>query len=297
MSWIDERLNKRSDFENVDEEVRTLWHEYLVTILGIPENVAIQRIQKEIDRKFRFHLIDNLASSGWQFDNSLALDLGCGTGALASVLLESGSRVIGLDPSTSWAHVAQKRLHKINNKCGQIVISDGSIIPLPNQSMDYVFSLQVLEHVPMQIAKNIIHEISRVLHPEGRVFLTFENYVSFWEPHYRVRWFPNLPKAIGSAYLRVLGRNPKFLRENIFYNSAIHIMKTCFDAELISPKWLEYCEKIEHPELIRKPINRQLSKIVRLLSPSLRNTIAVLYAERANLFQTTVVLELGKKIT
>ncbi len=100
---------------------------------------------------------------------------------------------------------------------GQTVGGVGESLPFAAETFDVIVSNQVLEHV--QSPKKVIQEAYRVLKPGGYFFLTYENYLSFYEPHYRVRWFPILPKPIGSMYLKAIGRDPTFLREAITYTT------------------------------------------------------------------------------
>ena len=69
-----------------------------------------------------------------------------------------------------------------------------------------------------------------MLKPGGVISLTYENYFSFWEPHYKVRWLPLLPKMIGAFYLKSLGRNPKFLNEAVTYTTFAGVRRSFFRA-------------------------------------------------------------------
>ena len=99
-------------------------------------------------------------------------------------------------------------------------------MPVASNSVDLIVSLQVLEHV--QSPHRVIEEAYRVLKPGGHFFFAYENYLSFYEPHYRVRWLPLLPKPLGAAYLRRLGRNPQFLLEAVTYTTFPAVRKHLF---------------------------------------------------------------------
>jgi len=91
--------------------------------------------------------------------------------------------------------------------------------------VDLIISLQVLEHV--RNPKQVLSEAWRVLRPGGHFLLACENYLAFWEPHYRLPWLPMLPKAIGKFYLRMLGRSPDFLEQAITYTTFPSVIGEC----------------------------------------------------------------------
>lgn len=85
------------------------------------------------------------------------LELGAGTGAQAAELARRGFAVTAIEiPDSNYA------AHRLF----PIIDYDGVTIPLPDASMDVVFSSNVLEHVP-DLAR--LHaELHRVLAPGGR---------------------------------------------------------------------------------------------------------------------------------
>lgn len=70
-------------------------------------------------------------------------------------------------------------------------------LPLPDASLDAVFCISVLEHLPPERARAGLQELRRVLHPEGRLLLTTDLAEDpdeeMWfdgpeEPPFRVDW-------------------------------------------------------------------------------------------------------------
>jgi hypothetical protein len=51
------------------------------------------------------------------------------------------------------------------------------------------------------------------------MFLSCENYLSFWEPHYQLAWLPLFPKRLASIYLGLRGRSSEFLLSSITYTT------------------------------------------------------------------------------
>src|SRR5512142_2563718 len=80
-------------------------------------------------------------------------------------------------------------------------------LPFESRSFDVVISNHVIEHVGDRGAQlHHLHEIRRVLRPEGRVYLAVPNRWMLVEPHYRVPLLSWLPRAWRTPYLRMTGR-------------------------------------------------------------------------------------------
>lgn len=97
------------------------------------------------------------------------LDLGCGDGTYTRILLERASEIfttntysplIGIDPNPS--EIAKTTKSGIYS---QIFTTDSSNIPLPDASVNSVFSNSVVEHIKDK--DGAIKEISRILAPGG----------------------------------------------------------------------------------------------------------------------------------
>ena len=78
-------------------------------------------------------------------DNSIALDVGCGTGRWAKYVSSKFNSVEAIDPSDA-ALVASKFLKENTNV--RVSIADVDRIPFHDNSFDLVYSLGVLHHIP-----------------------------------------------------------------------------------------------------------------------------------------------------
>ncbi|AII58367.1 SAM-dependent methyltransferase [Dehalococcoides mccartyi] len=98
---------------------------------------------------------------------SIAADIGAGTGYMTAELLRKNCRVVAIDQSSAM-------LAKIKSKFGAYGVSclqaDGNTLPLKDQSIDYSFANMFLHHV--EDPAGAIKEMSRILLPGGRLVIT-----------------------------------------------------------------------------------------------------------------------------
>ena len=94
------------------------------------------------------------------------LDVGCGTGALSSLVMSrcNPRSLIGIDPSTGFVATAQRNLSDMR---ATFKVGDAQMLPLDNQSRDIVASALVLNFVP-DIPK-ALSEMKRVVRSSGTV--------------------------------------------------------------------------------------------------------------------------------
>lgn len=90
------------------------------------------------------------------------LDLGCGIGRL----LAPGWS--GCDISANMLEIALKKWP--NN---DLRICDGRAIPFHDNKFDYVFSVLMFQHIPLEAKAGYINEVYRVLKPGGRFICQF----------------------------------------------------------------------------------------------------------------------------
>lgn len=95
------------------------------------------------------------------------LEIGCGHGTYASFFLDRVNHYIGYDIYPASLEEADQRLANFDNY--HLVHGDGyTLKEVPDGSRDFVFSYQVLVHVPdVKIVKGYIKETCRVLSEKG----------------------------------------------------------------------------------------------------------------------------------
>jgi len=104
--------------------------------------------------------------------DGLALDLGCGDGLFTCLPAFLGVETIGIDPETSAIDqaIAASSNQKYPNKPPQFQTGYGDDLPFDDQSLDLVYLLDVIEHLPNPVA--VLQEAARVLKPSGKLMLT-----------------------------------------------------------------------------------------------------------------------------
>lgn len=100
------------------------------------------------------------------------LDVGCGTGTLASIIKGSHPAVdvVGLDPDPK----ALARARKKAARAGLSITFDEGFsdhLPYADGSFDRVFSSLMFHHVPTKQKPNMLREVRRVLKPGGSFHL------------------------------------------------------------------------------------------------------------------------------
>ena len=95
------------------------------------------------------------------------LEIGCGVGRMTHRLAELAGNVIAADISQEMLDRAAKNLIESRNVDYVLVAGDGTL-PVPDATVDLVFSYITLQHVPSQNAQlRYLRESLRVLRPDG----------------------------------------------------------------------------------------------------------------------------------
>jgi len=97
------------------------------------------------------------------------LDHGCGTGRHVKYLFDQGFEVYGTDYSRSAIEIC-RRLVGVGY-AANLVVSDMSLIPFPNNHFDCVISSQVVQHALKPKRDMAVSEIKRTLGTKGIVLI------------------------------------------------------------------------------------------------------------------------------
>ncbi len=106
----------------------------------------------------------------WEIkEDSLVLDVGCGTGYMLLLLSKkiTTGRIVGVDLSS--AMIAQA-IQKINNYPNiELRQAEVEKIPYANNSFNYIFSTEAFHHFPEP--EKALQEMKRVLKEEGKIII------------------------------------------------------------------------------------------------------------------------------
>lgn len=149
-------------------------------------------------------------------DGERILDAGCGPGFYVAELLEeigANGSIVGIDGSPQMLALAERRVGPRENV--ELHEADVTSLPVPDEDLDAVLSVQVLEYVADIPA--VLAEFRRVLRPGGRVVIwdvdwstvswhsadpdRMQRALTSWDAHLS---HPALPQTLG-AQLRAGG--------------------------------------------------------------------------------------------
>jgi ubiquinone/menaquinone biosynthesis C-methylase UbiE len=262
--------------------------------LGWSEHEVEERIDSEIKMTKEANLVEALQNH-YDIKNKLILDVGCGIGGFVVQLGLSGAKAMGIEPGREYSIITQKRITKygLKDKC-QCIRAPGEFLPFHDNTFDYVLSFSVLEHTNNPYS--VINEIARVTKPNGIIRIRTENYFSFWDAHYRILWFPLMPKKLAKFYLRLRGRDPYFLENHITYTTFFSLqrhIKKLGNVRDLNRNNIE--QKLQNPESIQSPFKRfvvNTSKVLRLTRTLSRFIYWILFLR--NIMKPGIAFDLKK---
>jgi len=96
------------------------------------------------------------------------LDAGCGEGRFLKYFVDNKYNITGMDLSKEYIRLAKKNVGK-----GKFVVGSVTNIPFKDNSFDYIFSVDVFQHVPD--LNKAIKETQRVLKKGGTLIIIDKN--------------------------------------------------------------------------------------------------------------------------
>lgn len=137
---------------------------------------TFDRIAAEYDESLPPHVVEHYLDKRLEFVRrhcpaGAALDVGCGTGALAEKLAGAGYEVTGVDPSQGMLDVLAERAPAIT-----AVRGSGTALPFEDDCFDVVLTVAALHHIAEPDAvRRTLAEMVRVARPGGRVLVWDHN--------------------------------------------------------------------------------------------------------------------------
>ena len=113
-----------------------------------------------------------LAARGLPAGRALALDFGCGAGRLSRALAAHFEHVVGVDVSSSMIETART----LNADVPNVEFRENPSPRLENiadASVDLIYSIMTLQHIPARLAAGYVDEFFRVLAPGGIAVFQF----------------------------------------------------------------------------------------------------------------------------
>lgn len=162
------------------------------------------------------------------------LDLGCGQAWYTAELSQRGYTMHGID--LSQGQIAEAKRHcETQQVAVDLRAYDGVHIPFPDAHFDFVYSINVLHHVPSPDAQRaLMGEVLRVLKPQGQFLLhemnvenaLFRGYVSYVFPllksidegtelWIRPTRLPTIPGGVWQSAISYFNFFPEFLPEAV----------------------------------------------------------------------------------
>jgi len=125
------------------------------------------------------------------------LEVGCGSGGISHFLGEAGR--------LRWdVHAVDvEDVRQVRDGYSFQTVS-GTTLPFADASFDVVLSNHVIEHVGDGAAQRAhLHELRRVLHPDGVAYLAVPCRWMLVEPHFKLPFLSWLPLRLAHAYVRL----------------------------------------------------------------------------------------------
>lgn len=162
-------------------------------------------------------IIKELDLEGIDYDKTIILDDGCGSGGITVSLGEECALAVGIDISPRFKNAAVKLSDELKLDRAKFIQSDGCALPFKSDVFDLIISHSVIEHVNDPL--NYLSEACRILKPGGILFLETPPYYSFEGTHLPKPAFPIpfqlfIPRtALYRIYLFIGKRCPGFFRD------------------------------------------------------------------------------------
>ncbi|MEW5922989.1 MAG: class I SAM-dependent methyltransferase, partial [Candidatus Zixiibacteriota bacterium] len=131
----------------------------------------------------------------------VCLDLGSSTGIMSERFAESFRTVVALDVDTESLKWGKSGGHQNNI---EFLGSDGTEMPLADNSIDVVICNQIYEHVNRQ--EELMSEIFRVLKYDGFCYFGAGNRYVLIEGHYSLPFLSWLPRWLAGKYIKLVGK-------------------------------------------------------------------------------------------
>lgn len=201
--------------EQVSEDlVQSVTTAYEIELEGVTtpgtdlRKYALDALSAERVRE-QWEILDRFLPSDLPPDAGI-LEIGSGFGTFVGYVGALGFKPYGIEIEFPRTQIAKALHHEWEVPFVETACGAGESLPFADNSFDVVYSINILEHVLDPAA--VVDEAIRVLKPGGTFQFVIPNYGSWWEGHYALIWLPHTPKALGTMYVKLLGRETAYLQ-------------------------------------------------------------------------------------
>jgi len=172
-------------------------------------------------------MIDRLQERAWRKglqlcqikDDSLVLDVGCGTGRWLRRYSERGLRPVGVDATEGML----QRAAASGMKC-PLVVGLAQSLPFDDGAFDLVSAVTVIQHIPPTCQADALKEMARVLRPGGHLLLL--ELIRGQGPHIFPRWPQDwIEQASLAGFSLITWRGQEYLLPDRAFVGIVHAVR------------------------------------------------------------------------
>ncbi len=133
---------------------------------------------RNLSNDYFYNYVTNIAAKFFNDKNKIILDAGAGTATHSIRFAKLGYKLIAADISKAALEMAKEEIDsaQVQNSI-ELRLEDLLNLSFPDESFDYIYCWGVIIHIP-EIEKSV-KELSRILKPGGKLFLSVTNKHSF----------------------------------------------------------------------------------------------------------------------
>ena len=148
---------------------------------GVPREMLHVRADSYLDR------LGTLFPDAMPRSGAVILEVGSGVGYIMEAAYKrfQPRSVIGLDVAPQMAAKARARFVRDQvSMPAEFVIYDGVTVPIQSGSVDFIYSVACLQHIPKPYVYNLFGEMLRILRASGFAALHFMSFlaIKLWKP-------------------------------------------------------------------------------------------------------------------
>lgn len=217
MSWQDVMRAYRALLDQAQaplaESLHERWVSYRTAVLGT-------QIQRPFHLRILLEELDNRRLAlGVEKEEISILEHGCGSGMNVLYLVAlgySGARGVDIDSVDGFSH-----LNRIALAAGvtdrTFAVYDGLKLPLHTESVDFVFSNQVIEHVKREYVNAYFSEEKRVLKCGGVVLHQIPHRLTPYDSHTKTWFIHYFPNGVRNILYALSGHDPAYVERILSY--------------------------------------------------------------------------------